>query len=229
MKYILAMLFALVSFSSGDDIEYRFSSGSGAFVNPEYLITAYHVVNNYRRYYCYLDWRDESCYALTLVDYDTAADIALLKLVKKLPWTPAVCCIYEEEVPLNTRIVSYGYHDPFENGYMLTSSGGEIKMHHGYTSGYEFYAVAAHVAAGTSGGPVADTNGYIVGYNHSRYSDDENIGNITKSTEALKLIRRNGVKEAPNTADAGSCAVIVINSERRFDYKRGDSRELCRL
>ena len=217
MRYIIILL-AFVSISLGEEYQYYFNNGSGAFVNSEYVITAYHVVKKYDND-CYLDVQKEKCYSLTLVDYDEESDIALLKLVKKPARDPFVCSIYDGEVSINTHIVSYGYHNPFASKFKLTSSYGEIKYLHGYTSGYEFYAVNAYVGEGMSGGPVFDTDGYIIGYNHSLYNNIKNIGNITKSTEAMKLIRRNNIEKMPNTDDPSACSVIIISSQKVFNYK----------
>ena len=70
---VLILAFAAMTFAEG------FRNGTGFFVNSEYIVTAYHVVEDYD-HNCYYDIQNDSCYKVHIVDYDAETDIVLLKL-----------------------------------------------------------------------------------------------------------------------------------------------------
>ena len=90
---ILILAFAAMTFGEG------FRNGTGFFVNSEYIVTAYHVVEDYD-HNCYYDIQNDSCYKVHIVDYDAETDIVLLKLDEEPVEMPRVCRIEHSELPI---------------------------------------------------------------------------------------------------------------------------------
>lgn len=63
-----------------------------------------------------------------------------------------------------------------------------------------------------SGGPNFTRDGRIGGMNKSVSLMEENTSNLVKSTEVVRMLRRNGVAEYPNTKNVEKCAISILNS-----------------
>ena len=103
MKYFVILTLSLVTmaFSAG------FRNGTGFFVNSEYIVTAYHVIEDYE-HICYYDIHNDTCYQVYVVDYDMETDIVLLKLYDEHDKLPRVCRIAHTELPVGSKLISYG-------------------------------------------------------------------------------------------------------------------------
>ena len=93
----IILAFAVMAFGEG------FHNGTGFFVNSEYIVTAYHVVEDYD-YNCYYDIQNDSCYKVHIVDYDKERDIVLLKLDEEPVEMPRVCRIAHSELPVGEKL-----------------------------------------------------------------------------------------------------------------------------
>lgn len=180
MKQLIGITFSFVAmtFAAG------FHNGTGFFVNSEYIVTAYHVVNDYD-YNCYYDIQNDSCYKVHIVDYDAETDFVLLKLDDEPAEMPMVCSLEHAELPNGERLTLYGYTQPFVD-------------------------------------PNFTRDGRIGGMNKSVSLMEQNTSNLVKSTEVVRLLRMNGVREYPNTRNVKKCVISIVNSIKEFKSAYGE-------
>ena len=69
---------------------------------------------------------------------------------------------------------------------------------------------------GMSGGPNFTKDGRIGGMSKSISNMERNTSNLVKSTEVLRLLRQNGVREYPNTKNVKKCVISIVNSIEVF-------------
>ena len=67
-----------------------------------------------------------------------------------------------------------------------------------------------------SGGPNFTTDGRIGGMNKSISTNEQNTSNIVKSTEVVRLLNKNGIKEYPNTKNVKKCVISILSSHEEF-------------
>lgn len=204
----IILAFAVMASAEG------FHNGTGFFVNSEYIVTAYHVVEDYD-YNCYYDIQNDSCYKVHIVDYDKERDIVLLKLDEEPVEMPRVCRIAHSELPVGEKLTSYGYVEPFLD-HDLTIIPLSIRMQYRYDGNYSYYRVDGTLQLGMSGGPNFTTDGRIGGVSKSISTMERNTSNLVKSTEVIRFLRKNGVQEYPNTKNVKKCVISIVNSKKVF-------------
>jgi hypothetical protein len=204
----IILAFAVMAFAEG------FHNGTGFFVNSEYIVTAYHVVNDYD-YNCYYDIQNDSCYKVHIVDYDKERDIVLLKLDEEPVEMPRVCRIAHSELPVGEKLTSYGYVEPFLD-HDLTVIPMNIRVQYRYDGDYSYYRMTGTLQLGMSGGPNFTTDGRIGGMSKSISTMERNTSNMVKSTEVIRFVRKNGVQEYPNTKNVRICVISIVNSKKVF-------------
>lgn len=104
MKQLIGIILLSFFMAFADDDMY---GGTGFFVNSEYIVTAYHVVEGYENT-CYYDIKNDTCHHVHLVDYTVDSDVALLKLDEEPLEMPMVCRIAHSELPIGEKLTSYG-------------------------------------------------------------------------------------------------------------------------
>ncbi len=210
MKQLIVIILAFVAMTFADGMR----NGTGFFVNSEYIVTAYHVVDTYE-HVCYYDIQNDSCYQVHLVDYDLESDLALLKLDEVPVAMPMVCRLAHSELPIGERLTSYGYPDPFID-HDLTIIPMSIRMQYRYDGNYNYYRMTGTLVIGMSGGPNFTKDGRIGGMSKSISNMETNTSNLVKSTEVVRLLRQNGVTEYPNTKNVKKCVISIVNSIEVF-------------
>lgn len=213
MKKLLAiiLLFACTSFAEvAEDVH----GGTGFFVNSKYIVTAYHVVSNYR-HACYYDMKNDTCYQVRIVDYDSLSDIALLKLKETPTSLPMVCRLAHTELPIGEKLTAYGYPQPFiEHNPTIIPM--DIRLLYNYEGEPSFYRMNGLLQVGMSGGPNFTRDGRVGGVSRSVSTVERNTSNLVKSTEVIRMLKRNGVTEYPNTKNVKQCVISILNSLDEF-------------
>lgn len=198
-----------LSFASEDDHVYKYfktfpktnaapknremiSSGSSVAISPDgYLLTNFHVIEGGTTIQVQIKENGYTkTYNAVVMETDENNDIAVLKIddpsFKELPNIP---------FSLRTSLSDVG-EKIFTLGYPLTSTmGTEVKLTDGIISaqtGYKgdvsTYQVSAAVQPGSSGGPLFDMEGNLVGIIKAKHSKAENATYAVKSRNVLNLI-----------------------------------------
>ena len=132
--------------------------GSGFFVTSDgYFITNYHVIPNAAK--VSLKIGDE-CVAAKFIKTDKETDLALLKVdgtFNALEFSP------KRQENLGQSIFTMGYPQPQLQGVTPKVTKGVISGLEGFMGDIRNYQIDASIQPGNSGGPVADSNGYVVG------------------------------------------------------------------
>ena len=213
MKHFVILTLSLVGMAFADIVE-NMQCGTGFFVNSRYIVTAYHVVSNYG-HTCYYDIENDTCYQARVVDYDSASDIALLKLKETPVNMPMVCRIAHSELPIGEKLTSYGYPQPFTE-HELTIIPMNIRLPYNYDGDDTFYRMTGLLQLGMSGGPNFTRDGRVGGVSKSISKAEQNTSNLVKSTEVIRMLKRNGVTEYPNTKNVKKCVISILNSLEKF-------------
>lgn len=210
MKKIIVIIVALfVSMAAAD-----MRNGTGFFVNSEYIVTAYHVIENFG-HTCYYDIQNDTCYQVHIVDYDRTMDLVLLKLDDEPVNMPMVCRLAHSELPIGEKLTSYGYPDPLIDND-LTIIPMNIRLLYRYDGDTNFYRMNGVLEYGMSGGPNFTVDGRVGGVSKSIALNELNTSNLVKSTEVVRFIKRNGVVEYPNTKNVSKCVISILNSNYEF-------------
>lgn len=211
MKHLIGIILSLVVIAFADD---EVHNGTGFFVNSEYIITAYHVVDGYE-HTCYYDMKNDTCHQVHLVDYTIDSDLALLKLDEEPIELPRVCRLVHSELPIGERLTSYGYPEPFIEPD-VTVIPLNIRMLYRYDGNGSYYRMTGTLRFGMSGGPNFTNDGRIGGMSKSISMAEQNTSNLVKSTEVVRMLRKNGVKEYPNTKNVEKCVISVLSTHEEF-------------
>lgn len=145
------------------------SEGSGVIVDPQgYILTNYHVVRDAAAYELRLsDGREFS--DVKLVGYDTDTDIAVLKIAE--PNLTAIAWGDSDEVEVGETVLAIG--SPF--GFTHSVTQGIVSAKERYTTdqprGMEFLQTDVAVNPGSSGGPLVDMAGKLIGINTAIIGD----------------------------------------------------------
>lgn len=211
MKHFVILTLFLIAMAFADD---NVHNGTGFFVNSEYIVTAYHVVEGYENT-CYYDIQNDTCYQVHVVDYTVDSDLALLKLDEEPVEMPMVCRLAHTELPIGEKLTSYGYPEPFVEPEM-TIIPLNIRLLYRYDGNDRYYRMTGTLRFGMSGGPNFTTDGRIGGMSKSISMVEQNTSNLVKSTEVVRLLNKNSVREYPNTRNVKKCVISILSTNEEF-------------
>ena len=214
MKHFVILALSIVCMAFANEKR----NGTGFFVNSEYIVTAYHVIDDFD-HICYYDVESDTCYQAHIVEYDPYKDLALLKLDEEPVKMPMVCRIAHDELPIGEKLTSYGYPQPF-NEFEPMIVPMSIRMLYNYDGNYNYYRMTGLLRYGMSGGPNFTRDGRVGGVTKSISLAEENTSNLVKSTRVVRMLKRNGVAEYPNTKNVKKCVISVLNTEEMFKSAR---------
>ncbi len=148
------------------------SSGTGFYINRDYLVTAAHVVEGCRR----MELSDTT--VLEIVRSEPDLDLAVLKV----PGDPAVLFeagesdVWLELSPqldarLGETVTALGFPYLGRFGQGLTVTGGNVSALPGGTFGESQIMISAPVQPGNSGGPLLNADGEVIGVVVARIDD----------------------------------------------------------
>lgn len=162
-------------------IETSLSTGSGFFVAPNIIATNYHVIENASSAVCYLNNSNRTYEIEGYLAVDKAVDLVLLE----------VSGIKREPIPISSESVS-----PGQQIYVIGSPIGlEATISNGIVSGmrdfdgHKLIQMTAPISPGSSGGPVLNADGELIGVSVSQYADGQNLNFAIPKHELELLIQ----------------------------------------
>ena len=166
-------------------------NGSGFLINNNgFIATNYHVIDGATEIFVEIDAKDYKC---KLVATDKENDLAILKVLEKSNFM-VYSTINSNKTATGSEIFVLGFP------YALSLLGNEIKLTDGKISsqtGFQgqlkTYQISAPVQPGSSGGPLFNSDGDIVGIVSSKFTAGENVGYAIKSKYLLDLLVKNNI------------------------------------
>ncbi len=143
------------------------SQGSGFFVAPNIIATNYHVMEGATKASCYLNNSDTEYKIDGYVGIDKSVDLILLK----------VSTLNKPAIKLAVSTASIGqkvYVIGSPRGLPATISDGIISGMRDF-EGNKLLQMTASISPGSSGGPVLNSNGELLGISVSQLSDGQNL------------------------------------------------------
>lgn len=209
-------------------IESSIWTGSGFAIGNRFVATNYHVVENAQNLSIFgANGNMNEDFEAKVIASDKYNDIAILEITDdKFKGFGNI------KYGFNTNTVDVGT-DIFVLGYPLTNSmGTEIKLTDGLVSaktGFQGdisqYQISAPVQSGSSGGPLFDEQGNVIGIISSKHNTAENVSYAVKlsylknlietTTEAIVLSPQNKIQSRsfPNKIKTISPFVVMIKGD----------------
>jgi hypothetical protein len=141
--------------------------GSGFFVAPSIIATNYHVIEGASEAYCFLNNSDEPYEIEGYLAADQSVDLILLK----------VAGVSRQAIPFSSDVVSPGqkiYALGSPKGLPATISDGIVSGIRDF-DGYKLIQMTAPISPGSSGGPVLNVQGEIIGVSVSQLESGQNL------------------------------------------------------
>lgn len=182
----------------GGGVQIYTSQGSGVVIDKNGVIaTNYHVIANKSSYDVIVkDGVSVKTYKTKLLVADKINDLALLQIDDKefkplanLPFT-----IKSEICETGTSIFAMGYPLSQYMGEEVKITDGIISSITGYQGDVVTYQISAPIQPGSSGGPLFDKKGNLVGITNAGISAAQNVGYAIKSTYLRLLIQSSPIK-----------------------------------
>ncbi|MEO5945739.1 MAG: serine protease [Chitinophagaceae bacterium] len=154
--------------------------GSGFFVGKNIIATNYHVIEGSKVAYCYTNNSDTKYNIEGFLAIDTSTDLILLK-VASLNRTPLKMA--SKSVVAGQKIFVIGS----PKGLPATISDGLVSGLRNF-GGHKYIQITAPISQGSSGGPVLNVNGELVGVSTGQIIGGQNLNfAIPKSNVELLL------------------------------------------
>ncbi|MFN5318950.1 MAG: S1C family serine protease [Bacteroidia bacterium] len=141
--------------------------GSGFFVAPNIIATNFHVIEGATEAYCYVNNSNEKYKINGYLSADRSVDLILLK-VASLNRPPLI--FSDENVSPGQQIYVIGS----PKGLPATISDGIVSGMRDFEE-YKLIQMTAPISPGSSGGPVLDSKGRLVGISVSQLSEGQNL------------------------------------------------------
>ncbi|NCC50266.1 MAG: PDZ domain-containing protein [Spartobacteria bacterium] len=167
----------------------KHSLGSGVIINKEgYILTNYHVVERATRIHVTL--MDDTMYDAIMVAGDEASDLALIKIEPDRA-LPTVVFVPDAEAPLlgETVVVignPYGLAHTVSAG-VLSAANREAR-YEGEVIYNDILQTDAAVNPGSSGGPLLNIDGQVMGISVAVSEEGQNIGFAAPARRVMQLL-----------------------------------------
>lgn len=200
--------------------------GTGFFVgqngvDPQYLVTNYHVIENYiyvgggeqdnksRLYVAFSQNDIEEAY---VVEYNDKMDLAVLRLAKATSKRKPLCISTDFHV--GSQVYAVGFPKLADVTINSTSSFSieDASVTNGMINrlitesgtGRRLIQMDATIYGGNSGGPLVDANGYVIGVNTLSSSVSENMNYAISVEELIPILDRNNILYDPTPSEPES-------------------------
>lgn len=195
----------------------NFISGTGVVINRNYIVTASHIVHEHP-YTCMYDAATGECHPVKVIADEPDADMAIVRLgTNRGSRRLGACAVVENEVPVGTKVYTYGYPSPFtRNNFDQHRYESRIKALDNYFGDDRMYRISVQLTEGYSGGPSFDEYGRVIGISRSYSLIEDNVSNIVKSSVIAEFLDDYGIGIYPTTRNMSKCTVMLVNSERKF-------------
>ena len=170
--------------------EMKHSLGSGVIIDKEgYILTNFHVIERASKIRVTLT--DESAYDATFIAGDEINDLALIKIDPLKP-LKAVEFAADDDVLLGETVIVLG--NPFGLAHSVTVGVLSAKNREASYGGEVLYRdilqTDAAVNPGSSGGPLLNIDGQLIGLNVAIYQEAQNIGFALPVSRVRELLGR---------------------------------------
>ena len=162
--------------------------GSGFFVGPDIIATNYHVINGAVRRYAKLVGKEKWYVVHSIVATDEAHDLAILKVTGIA--APVLLLANSDKVEIGETVYAIGNPRGFLEG---TVSDGIISGIRGEGNN-KWLQMTAPISPGSSGGPVLNTKGEVIGIAAGDYSVQDPTLKINRSQNLNAAVPSNYLK-----------------------------------
>ena len=181
----------------------QYSSGSGFFVSPGLIATNYHVIAGATRGYAYLISKNLTYAIVGVVATDEERDLAILRV--KAFDAPPLPFSNSDNIEVGETVYAAGSPknqiDTISDGIVSRIRPFETRhLNNGQMIRTERIQITAPISPGSSGGPLLNRNGKVIGINHAGHGspDAQNINFAIPVSYLEKLLKRVGTPEPLN-------------------------------
>ena len=150
------------------------SLGSGVLIDPQHVVTNFHVVKNGQR--IRVTTKNGLEYGCEVLGGDEGLDLAVLRVRSKDP-LPYIALGESTEVMVGETVIAIG--NPFGLGHTVTT-GVVSALHRTIQTPaqiyHDFVQIDASINPGNSGGPLINTEGQLIGINTAIHGRAQGIG-----------------------------------------------------
>lgn len=184
-----------------DEGKEKLSTGTTWHIGSGLFLTAAHVVMGGEEIFIVLN--GDSIEPAKVLGIDAANDLALLTVpLERAPKTGLPLATKNQK--LGVRVYALGFPLLAELGAKLQATSGEISALSGEKSDIRFYQVTAPIQSGSSGGPLLNANGEVVGMvaakmNLASQEVIQNVNFVVKSDYIIAFLKSLGVTPEAKT------------------------------
>lgn len=165
-------------------VKTNLGQGSGVIIDRKgYIATNVHVISGASTIKA-LTYSGKTYNANTIVGYDTAADIAVLKI--DAPDLRALGFGDSDEVKVGEKVIAAG--NPA--GLAFTVTEGIVSAFRTAQNGINYIQTDVPINPGNSGGPLINAKGEIIGINNFKVGGFEGLGFAISSNNARSVVNR---------------------------------------
>lgn len=214
------------------DMEYW--RGTGFFIgtageDPQYIVTNCHVVEEFilagkalggGELRVLFDQDDQA--EAYLVDYDAEKDVAVLRLAEPTDKRKPLLLKEPEEESLGSETYAVGYPsaadltvqavNSFSQKDASVTTGSISRFLTESGTGRKLIQTDASLSGGSSGGPLIDGSGAVIGVNTAGSNLDQNLFYAVSVSEVLPLLEKNSIPYAKAEPAKGSSSALYIGA-----------------
>ncbi|MBZ0243266.1 MAG: serine protease, partial [Bacteroidales bacterium] len=179
-----------------DSSAYENLSGqlSGFTINKNRIVSCYHGFKekDIKIIVKGINGNSEKGYEATIEKFDDLNDIAVLKLVDTtVTLDSSLFSLALDERNTAEEVFVLSYPKSFFMGEEIKLTNGIISSTSGYIGDNTTYQISAPVQGGSSGGPVFDKNGNLIGMINAKYFNADNVSYCIKSKNLMEFLNNN--------------------------------------